>query len=108
MIDDKTTRDGGAVDVNPETVGQFTGLKDKSGTEIYEGDILHDSEETYEVIFGEYHLDGFIHTGFFTRHVTAGYVGPMDRTDALVVKVIGNIHQHPHLLNGDRAVTGEK
>ena len=49
------------VRVIPSTVGQFTGLRDANGTEIYEGDIVRAASGTiYEVIFeqGAYRVKG--------------------------------------------------
>lgn len=72
--------------VDPDTVGQFTGLHDKNDQEIYEGDIIRhkDMVKPYHVIYDEYQFspnDGF-RSLCYPKHW----------------EVIGNIHDNPELI----------
>jgi uncharacterized phage protein (TIGR01671 family) len=81
--------------VEPDTIGQFTGLLDKNGKEIYEGDILQYRKSIFSVSYEYSHLGSFslVQEGFF-----AGRFG--DLTEPFYCEVIGNIHDNPELLEG--------
>ena len=78
--------------VLPETVGQYTGLTDKSGTKIFEGDILRD-DDNEENGFVE-----FINGEFCVVFGNVETHGIYDI--ACCCYVIGNIHDNPELLKG--------
>ncbi len=82
-------------EIIPETVGQYTGLLDKDGKKIFEGDIIRvDDTENAVVEYDE---------------TSAFYMAVFDRAESdfgsLIeqypnVEIIGNIHDNPELSKG--------
>lgn len=81
--------------VIPETVGQYTGLTDKNGKKIFEGDIVDILTENEEIGVVKYDDGGFQveANGFIVDFHTN-----INGTD---LEVIGNIYDNPELIGGE-------
>ena len=101
--------------VDPETVGQYTGLTDQNGKKIFEGDIIkYEPEDPAMFVgvvkFGEYSPDGgALHAtniGFYVEWLEHDGKRPYLRKDLgfwakfRKIEIIGNIHDNPELLGG--------
>ena len=92
-INDINTVDLSSVEVDPDTVGQYTGLKDRNGQDVYEGDLLRTLE-------GNIMIAEWVGSGIVTRCLTPTYDGMMNtnRYSFPVSEKIGNIHDNSELL----------
>ena len=87
---------------------QYTSLKDKNGKEIYEGDIINWKDNLLEVKWGSV---GWILFGRlfkkFGYPVADGCNEVNTKGYAVVSEIIGNIYEHPHLLNAKESTEKE-
>lgn len=77
--------------VDPATVGQYTGLKDKNGREIYEDDLF--KAGYFDTIY-RVKWDG--KNARYIGRCTKGLITYVGREPA--IEVLGNIYDNPHLL----------
>lgn len=77
-----TNTDGvSGIEVDKSTVGQFTGLTDKNGNKIFEGDIMRNANNVVEFCNDGFCINGDSPLAFWTN-----------------TEIIGNIHDNPELL----------
>lgn len=92
------------VEVIPETIGQYTGLTDKNGTKIFEGDIVNYTQN-YE-LSGNVVMVGTVkwsecYAGLCVTNFTNGLADRFLTNAQYRIEVIGNIYDNPELLRRD-------
>lgn len=103
----------GRYKVIPETVGQYTGLTDKNGVRIFEGDILDVSSDVAYGGVAVHRLGYFVvefHNGCFMKSAlddpqlsffdNAKRKGLYHFISTDIHKIVGNIHDNPEILKG--------
>ena len=89
--------------VDPETIGQYTGLTDKNGRKIFEGDIVSSGTiNPYTISFNQ------TLCCFYLKRCDLEYGGFFTAGDAKCIEVIGNIYDNPELQTIERTYINER
>ena len=98
-------------EVDPSTVGQYTGLKDKNGKRIFEGDMIKPFDDEIDKMVVEFHYGQFLlclygYRGYMAEYgwEEEGKYGCFEAEPLSSygddIEIIGNIHDNTELLKG--------
>lgn len=103
------------MEIKPETIGQFTGLKDKNGKKVFEGDVLSFADsyaphfavvvfETEDIASCGCCYESFHGSGFVGKVLPGSkYHASSFCEDFAEAEIIGNIHDNPSLIKNEDA-----
>ncbi|RIN77805.1 YopX family protein [Staphylococcus simulans] len=95
-ITDHSTFASACLDMNDFELMQSTGLRDKNYNEVYEGDIVKYKDKVGYIAFLKQELSFVLVLGKYDERI-----GHRNGREIYQMEVIGNIHQHKHLLEDD-------
>ena len=80
--------------IDEDTIGQFTGMTDKNGTKIFEGDIVKEQCKSHEIIYNVFWDEDY----FAFRVKSKDYSYYLDELVSSHCEVIGNVFENNELL----------